>query len=266
MKQAQQSDQHHRNSFTSQVLKRSLSYHQKTTCRADDFWQHMQPALSEHGRDPQAVPPGASFISAIHTRLEREQDSVNTISMPKYWMWSGWLAAAAVLAFAFLRSPTIEVDHQALVVGYNEDGFAMMLPVDYQNEWRHGDFYSAQLSPFHGAEHISDIGVVPNNETHRPWLGVVTKKISLKGIEQIEVDQGLLLVRITSGSPADQAGLKPGDVLLNFADCPMKSRYCIAKALRSQNLAAGDQAILEYWRPGDDDVQSIALTLSSQAE
>jgi S1-C subfamily serine protease len=46
----------------------------------------------------------------------------------------------------------------------------------------------------------------------RPYLGVATLPISkdLAGVLELPVDQGLLVVRVEPGSPADKAGIRGG--------------------------------------------------------
>jgi serine protease Do len=55
-------------------------------------------------------------------------------------------------------------------------------------------------------------------ETKRGWLGVriqyVTKEIA--EVEKIDKPRGALVASVADGSPSDDAGIKPGDIILEF--------------------------------------------------
>lgn len=58
----------------------------------------------------------------------------------------------------------------------------------------------------------------------RPWLGILGIDISptLAAYYQLTTDEGALIVQINEESPADKAGLKPGDIIIEMEGKHMK--------------------------------------------
>ncbi len=68
------------------------------------------------------------------------------------------------------------------------------------------------------AEQLKDKGRVT-----RGWLGVVVQEVTrdLAKSFGLAKAEGALVARVVPGSPSEQAGLKPGDVILSFNDQPL---------------------------------------------
>jgi len=71
----------------------------------------------------------------------------------------------------------------------------------------------------------------------RSWLGVVILEITpqLKAQHRLSVDKGVVIAEVIEGGPAERAGLKPGDVVVEFNGKPITSR----RELRWQASIAG---------------------------
>jgi len=67
-------------------------------------------------------------------------------------------------------------------------------------------------------------------QVHRAWLGAVTATITPEEGKRlgVRVTRGALVSRIFGGSPAQAAGLRPGDVITAVADRPVDSREAFA--------------------------------------
>lgn len=74
----------------------------------------------------------------------------------------------------------------------------------------------------------------------RPWLGVELLTVSRATASQygLAVTEGVLLIRIVPGSPADRAGLKAGDVIQTFAGQKVTSASQMRTAIQSQKVGA----------------------------
>jgi serine protease Do len=64
----------------------------------------------------------------------------------------------------------------------------------------------------------------------------------------LPVAHGVLVVEVAAGGPADRAGLRRGDVILEVARQPVSDGETIARALAS--VGAGDGALIYVHRPG----------------
>ncbi len=67
--------------------------------------------------------------------------------------------------------------------------------------------------------------LVETGEVTRGYLGVVIQELTapLKESFDLEETQGVLVAEVSPGSPADEGGLKQGDVIVNFNGKPVKN-------------------------------------------
>ncbi|MCX6670609.1 MAG: trypsin-like peptidase domain-containing protein [Euryarchaeota archaeon] len=76
----------------------------------------------------------------------------------------------------------------------------------------------------------------------RPWLGILGVDINptLASYYQLTVDEGALIVQINEESPADKAGLKPGDIIVEIEGKQMKgmedTRHTIWKRKAGEHI------------------------------
>ena len=85
-------------------------------------------------------------------------------------------------------------------------------------------------------------------ETKRGWLGVriqeVTKEIA--EIEGLEKPQGALVASVSDGSPAKRAGLKPGDIILDFDNKKVNTMRDLPKLVALSEV--GKSVEIKVWR------------------
>jgi len=89
----------------------------------------------------------------------------------------------------------------------------------------------------------------------RPWLGVVLYTVD-EGVATrfgLAVNQGTLLTEVAPDSPADKAGLEPGDVIVSFAEREITNTDDLIQAIRATQI--GQEVEIIYWR---DDTKSTA--------
>ena len=85
-------------------------------------------------------------------------------------------------------------------------------------------------------------------ETKRGWLGVriqeVTKEIA--EVEKLKKPQGALVASVGDNSPADKAGIKAGDIILNFDGKKIDTMRTLPKVVASTQV--GKSVELKIWR------------------
>ena len=93
----------------------------------------------------------------------------------------------------------------------------------------------------------------------RPWLGVVLYTVD-EGIAnrfELAVNQGSLVTEVAPNSPADKAGLEPGDVIVGFEDREITNTDDLIQAIRATQI--GQMIKITYWR--DDTKSTTYATL-----
>lgn len=95
--------------------------------------------------------------------------------------------------------------------------------------------------------------------TVRPWLGVVLQSVSqwLVLRYNLSVDKGVFVTEVARGSPADKAGLKAGDIIVNVNGKDVASADDLVRAIRSSRI--GDTMTITYWRGKQKNTTSAAL-------
>jgi len=85
-------------------------------------------------------------------------------------------------------------------------------------------------------------------ETKRGWLGVriqeVTKEIA--EVEKLEKPEGALVASVAENSPADKAGIKAGDIILEFDNKRVDTMRTLPKLVAQTKV--GKKVMLKIWR------------------
>ena len=112
--------------------------------------------------------------------------------------------------------------------------------------------------PSNAASNIID-QLIKFGETKRGWLGVriqqVTKEIA--EIQELDEPKGALIAGISDGSPAEKAGIKPGDIIIEFDGKKIKTMRNLPKIVA--NTEVGKKVDVKIWR--NKKLQSKKLTL-----
>jgi serine protease Do len=82
----------------------------------------------------------------------------------------------------------------------------------------------------------------------RPWLGISVYDIDPFVMQRfnLAVDSGALVVQVAGDSPADKAGLKAGDVIVDFNGKQIKGAQDVVQAINAAKI--GDKVEITYWR------------------
>jgi serine protease Do len=101
--------------------------------------------------------------------------------------------------------------------------------------------------PANAASNVID-QLVEFGETKRGWLGVriqeVTKEIA--EVEKLKKPQGALVASVGENSPADKAGVKAGDIILEFDGKKIDTMRKLPKVVA--NTKVGKSVELKIWR------------------
>ena len=101
--------------------------------------------------------------------------------------------------------------------------------------------------PANAASNVID-QLIQFGETKRGWLGVriqeVTKEIA--EVEKLKKPQGALVASVGENSPADKAGIKAGDIILNFDGKKIDTMRTLPKVVASTKV--GKSVELKIWR------------------
>ena len=96
----------------------------------------------------------------------------------------------------------------------------------------------------------------------RPWLGVVLYTVDQYAVLRYDlaVSEGALITEAASGSPADKAGIEPGDVITKFAGEEITSAEDLIQAIHSSQI--GQRAEITFWRGNAKHTASATLAES----
>jgi len=92
--------------------------------------------------------------------------------------------------------------------------------------------------------------LIKYGEIHIPWLGLVVQDVDERLSEYLHIPQGdgVLVSDVTARSPAQEAGLKPGDVVTKIGKRRVTSEETYHAGIA--DFAAGDTIPLAIWREG----------------
>ena len=129
-----------------------------------------------------------------------------------------------------------------------------------------GDFGTQGLNfciPIGVAEGIIE-DLIAHGRSFNPYLGANTITIDLvtADLYELPVEQGAYIDTIDEGSPAEEAGLEPGDIIISVDDDPITTQLDLAGTIRTKE--PGQTVEVEVWRMDEDeawDVYSGDVTL-----
>ena len=105
--------------------------------------------------------------------------------------------------------------------------------------------------------------LVKTGHVRRPWLGIAYGTLTEMGRQQLnlqDVPDGVYVGEVQPGSPAETAGLQPGDVIVSARDTKLKTRQDMQGILMSVKI--GDSLPLRIWRNGAE--QSLIAVLGER--
>src|SRR5262249_34923776 len=100
--------------------------------------------------------------------------------------------------------------------------------------------------------------LIGGGKVRRPYLGILMQDVTPELSKTLgkAPEKGALVGEVQPGSPADKAGIKPGDVVLSVDGTPVEGSKAVQRTVLSKRI--GQQVNLEIWRDGKK--QTIAAT------
>jgi len=94
----------------------------------------------------------------------------------------------------------------------------------------------------------------------RPWLGVVLRSVDEFVILQYEltVEEGAFITEVAPDSPADEAGIEAGDVIVSLGGQEITNAQDLVEAIHSSEI--GQRVEITLWR-GDDKTTTHAVLI-----
>lgn len=106
--------------------------------------------------------------------------------------------------------------------------------------------------------------LLSDGQATHPYLGISTGRVT-PAIQQmlgVEADRGALVIGVDPGAPAVSAGLRPGDVIVEFAGEPVKAVEDLLGGLRQTRPGAQESVV--FIRGGER--QETTVTIGSRTE
>jgi putative serine protease PepD len=142
------------------------------------------------------------------------------------------------------------VDCQARLVGINTAGAAVPNSAG-------GSIGLGFAIPVDLAEGIAD-ELISNGQVTRPGFGLQVQPITPELAQATGRPAGLFVETVTAGGPADQAGLRPGDVIVEVDGEPADS--VDALIVKTLKMKAGDIVRVTYERQGATHTADLRLS------
>jgi len=101
--------------------------------------------------------------------------------------------------------------------------------------------------------------LIEEGKVTRPWLGVsvITVTTSIQRNYSLATDTGVLVARLSSGSPAAVAGLRSGDVIVSIDGQQVDTADELQLEVRSHQV--GDTLKITYWRGQEQKETNVTL-------
>jgi len=107
--------------------------------------------------------------------------------------------------------------------------------------------------------------IITNGSVSRGWLGVQIQQVTpdmAKGLNLAEA-KGAMVSDITDGSPAQKAGFKVGDVILNYGDRTVSEVHDLTRAVA--DTKAGDSRDIRILRAGKQQTLKVKIAALDEA-
>lgn len=103
-----------------------------------------------------------------------------------------------------------------------------------------------------------------DGEVERGWLGVRIQEVTPELAEGLGLEEprGALVASVQDGSPAESAGLRPGDVIIGFNDQKIERMRDLPRLVAG--VRPGSEAKIEFWRDGESQTAEVTIDRQTQ--
>lgn len=119
--------------------------------------------------------------------------------------------------------------------------------------WAKTVVYRPETGPAQATPHLA-----------KPWLGVWISPVLLPAGSDLGYATADLIHQVAEGSPAAQAGIAPGDLLLSVDGCGMQSSLCLAHALVAKR--PGETVDILRWSKKTGQTDRLTVKLAGLVE
>ncbi len=101
--------------------------------------------------------------------------------------------------------------------------------------------------------------LIDEGHVERGWLGVAIQPVTDEIAESLGLDaaEGALVASVEEDGPAEEAGLRPGDVILDFGGTPIATLRDLTTAVA--DTQPGSEADLQVWRSGEAETVEVEV-------
>jgi S1-C subfamily serine protease len=94
--------------------------------------------------------------------------------------------------------------------------------------------------------------LITDGEVDHPFLGVIGRTVdpTLAAEEDLPVDEGALILEVTEGTGADDAGISPDDIIVGYNDEVVRSMDDLILYVRRSSV--GEDVTVTLWRDGEE--------------
>lgn len=106
---------------------------------------------------------------------------------------------------------------------------------------------------------VTDVAdqLIETGEVRRGFLGISQKNLSPSERAEFDLDGGILVIDIVEESPAEEAGLREGDIITAVEKEPIQNTSDLFSLIRSHK--PGDRVAITYYREGDEKTTEATL-------
>ena len=95
---------------------------------------------------------------------------------------------------------------------------------------------------------VERFGVLLQRVGERAFLGIESQPVESQLADYFGVEGGILVTRVVEGTPAEQAGIEAGDVIVSWGDTPVRGRHDVQELI--SRVKPGDEVELSISRRG----------------